>query len=83
MKTRYRLIRRESRGGTFYCVDSTTWKRTSLNTSDEEATHELIDARNKAERQPNMNLQIARVYLQHRNPAVATRTRQYVMEQII
>ena len=82
MKARYRLIRRGIRGGAFYCVDAPTGKRTSLHTSDEEEARELIDARNKAERQPNMNLQIAQVHLQHGNPAVATRTWQYVMEQI-
>lgn len=32
MKTRYRLIRRGTRGGTFYCVDSLTGKRASLST---------------------------------------------------
>src|SRR5438876_10888683 len=36
MKTRYRLVCRKSRGGTFYCVDKSTGKRTSLNTSDED-----------------------------------------------
>jgi hypothetical protein len=35
MKTRYRLIRRGTRCGMFYCVDTQTGKRTSLQTSDE------------------------------------------------
>jgi len=33
MKTRFRLITRGIRGGKFYCVDKTTGKRTSLNTT--------------------------------------------------
>ena len=35
MKTRYRLIRRGVRSNAFYCVDTTTGKRTSLRTSNE------------------------------------------------
>jgi hypothetical protein len=30
MKARYRLIRRGTRGGAYYCVDTKTGKRTSL-----------------------------------------------------
>jgi hypothetical protein len=33
MKTRYRLTRRGIRGDRFYCVDTTTGKRTSLGTT--------------------------------------------------
>jgi hypothetical protein len=33
MKTRYRLIRRGTRGGMFYCVDTKTGKRTSFQTA--------------------------------------------------
>lgn len=83
MKTRYRLIRRGSRGGAFYCVDTHTGKRSSLQTSDENDATQIIEAKNNAVRQPTMNLQIAQVYLRHGDPAVATRTWQYVMQQII
>lgn len=65
MKTRYRLIRRGTRGGTFYYVDTKTGKRTSLQTSNENEARQLIETKNNAERQPAMNLQIAQVYLQH------------------
>ncbi|MGH7953937.1 MAG: hypothetical protein ACREFE_18720 [Limisphaerales bacterium] len=42
MKTRYRLISRGSRGGKFYCVDTKTGKRSSLQTSnDDEANQSL------------------------------------------
>jgi len=60
MKTRYRLICRNLRGGMFYCVDTQTGKRTSLQTSNEEEARQLVDSRNQAVRQPAMNLQIAR-----------------------
>jgi len=36
MKTRYHLIRRNSRGGKFYCKDTATGKRTSLGTANED-----------------------------------------------
>ena len=59
MKTRYRITRRGSRGDTLYCVDSTTGKRTSLQTADEEAARQIVEAKNQAERQPVLNWQIA------------------------
>jgi hypothetical protein len=63
MKTRYRLIRRGIRGGIFYCVDTATGKRTSLQTGDEDAALQIINAKNQAIRQPALNLQIAKAYL--------------------
>ena len=59
MTTRYRLTHRGSRGGMFYCVDKTTGKRTSLQTTNKEDAQQIIDAKNQAERQPVINLQIA------------------------
>lgn len=69
MKARYRLTRRGSRGDKFYCVDAKSGKRTSLHTSDEDAATQIVHARNEAERQPLINLQLAKAYL-------ATRFRQ-------
>jgi integrase len=80
MKTRYRLIRRGSRGGGFYCVDSDTGKRSSLNTTNEEAAWQVIEAKNQALRQPAINMQIAQAYLQHGDPVLAKRTWQDVMD---
>ena len=82
MKTRYRLIRRGIRGGLYYCVDTKTGKRTSLGLSDEDEAHQIIEARNNSERQPALNLQIARSYLTASDPAWMQRTWQDVMEQI-
>jgi hypothetical protein len=63
MKTRYRLIRRGIRGDTFYCVDKTTGKRTSLGTASEDDARQIVVAKNNSERQPVLNLQIAKAYL--------------------
>jgi len=73
---------RGSRGGTYYCIDSKTGKRVSLQTADEESAQQLVDARNNAARQPEMNLQLAQVYLRHSDPALSARTWLNVMEQM-
>jgi integrase len=80
MKARYRLICRGARGGVYYCVDSHTGKRASLNTSNEDAARQVIEAKNQALRQPAINLQIAQAYLQHGDPVMAKRTWQDVMD---
>jgi len=82
MKTRYRLIRRGVRNGAFYCVDTKTGKRASLQTGDKDEAQQIIQARNQAERQPFINLQIARAYLMASDPGIASRTWQAVMEEI-
>jgi hypothetical protein len=56
MKTRYRLTRRGIRGDTFYCVDTTNGKRTSLRTTNAEAAQQIVEAKNNSERQPVLNL---------------------------
>jgi hypothetical protein len=63
MKIRYRLIRRGSRGNTFYCVDSKAKTRVSLKTADEDSARQIVAAKNQAERQRVLNLQIAKAYL--------------------
>jgi hypothetical protein len=74
MKTRYRLTRRGSRGDTFYCVDTKLRKRTSLHTSNPEAAQQIVQAKNQAERQPVLNLQIAKAYLAGTDNGITTRT---------
>jgi hypothetical protein len=60
MKTRYRLTCRGIRGGMFYCVDKTTGKRTSLKTTSPDEAQQMVEAKNQAERQPMLNLQISK-----------------------
>jgi integrase len=64
-------------------VDTKTGKRHSLKTSDEADARQLVEIKNKAVLQPEMNLQIAQVYLHHSDPGLAARTWQQVMEQIV
>jgi hypothetical protein len=64
MKARYRLICRGIRGGAYYCVDTKTGKRTSLGTTNADDARQVIEAKNNAERQPVLNLQIAKCMLE-------------------
>lgn len=82
MKTRFRLMRRGNRSGAYYCVDTTTGKRTSLRVANEDAARQLIEAKNQAQRQPMLNLQIAKAYLAGTDGAIATRTWQQAIEAL-
>ena len=82
MKTRYRLTRRGSRGDRFYCVDSTTGKRHSLHTSSADAARQIVEAKNQAERQPILNLQIAKAYLAGTDNGITTRTWRHAIETL-
>jgi integrase len=74
MRTRFRLSRRGCRGDKFYCVDTQTSKRTSLGTSNEDEAQQIIEAKNTAERQPVLNLQIAKAYLAGSDTGMRSRT---------
>lgn len=82
MRTRYRLIRRGIRGGIFYCVDSVTGKRTSLQTGNEDEAQQIINAKNQAIRQPVLNLQIAKAYLVGADSGIAKRTWQNALDAL-
>ena len=83
METRYRLIRRGTRGGTYYCVDTKTGKRTSLRTGNEDEAVQIVNARNQALRQPVLNMQIAKAYLYGTDNGIATRTWQNALDALI
>src|ERR1017187_5730678 len=83
MKTRYRLIRRGIRGNKFYCVDTSTGKRTSLGTANEDDAKQVVAAKNNSERQPVLNLQIAKAYLAGSDTGMTTRTWQNAIESLI
>jgi integrase len=80
MKNQFTLF---LRNGVFYCEDTTTGKQSSLRTRDKVEAGRLLAVKNEAVRQPAMNLQIAQVYLQHGDPALAARTWQNVMERML
>ncbi len=71
MKTKYTLFRR---GEMFYMQDSATGKQTSLRTKDETEATSLLEARNAAQRQPVLNLHLARAYLTASDTAFVERT---------
>jgi integrase len=79
MKTKYTMFRR---GPVFYAQDTATGKQTSLRTKDETEARSLLNARNEAQRQPVLNLHLARAYLTASDPAFVERTWQTVMEQL-
>jgi methionine synthase II (cobalamin-independent) len=64
-------------------VDTQTGKRTSLRTMDDDEAHQLIEAKNNAERQPVLNLQIAKAYLAGSDTGMRTRTWQDAVEALI
>ena len=74
MKKRYRLIRRGNRSKSYYCVDNQTGKRTSLGKITRDEAQEILQAKNTAERQPLLNLQIAKAYLAGTDCGVTQRT---------
>jgi integrase len=80
MKTRYILFRRDN--GVFYTEDTASGKQSSLRTRDETEAKSLLNAKNEAQRQPVLNLHLARAYLTASDPAFVERTWQIVMEQM-
>ena len=64
----------------FYCVDTTTGKRTSLGTANEDEARQIIEAKNNSDRQPVLNLQIAKAYLAGSDNGMTTRTWQNAIE---
>ena len=79
MKRRFLLF---LRGKTYYCEDTLHDKQESLRTKDKAVALRLVNARNEAEAQPQVSLQIARVYLRAGDPGVAKRTWQAAMDEL-
>ncbi len=80
MQQKYRLYRR--RNGKFYWQDNATRKQGSLRTSDRRTAERVLNAMNEAERQPTMNLSLARAYLAAHDPQMVSRTWQVVMQEM-
>jgi integrase len=79
MKTKYTMFRR---GGIYYSQDAATGQQKSLRTRDAAEAASLLHALNEAQRQPILNLHLARAYLTASDPAFVERTWQTVMEQL-
>lgn len=82
MKARYRLVFRGIRGGMFYCFDTKANKRQSLGTRNENEAKQLIEAKNIAERQPTLNMQIAKAYIAGSDNGANSRTWRNAMESL-
>jgi hypothetical protein len=64
MKMRFRVIRRSSRKGTLYLVDTFTNCRESLGTSNLDEANRLLHAKNEAQRQPIINTELLKLTFQ-------------------
>lgn len=82
MRQRYRLYFRE-KTGRYYIHDDLTGKQESLRTKDKATAQRLFHSRSEAEKQPAINLQIARAYLAATDAQIAMRTWQYVMDEMV
>lgn len=85
MNNRYRLVKVGSRGGVFYYDDTTKKKgfRKSLRTRDEDEAERLVHSMNEADRQPSISRKVGLAYLASVDTAYATRTWQFVMDDIV
>jgi integrase len=64
-------------------VDTKTGKRTSLRTGNDDEAQQIIEAKNQAECQPVLNLQIAKAYLAGTDNGITIRTWQHAFESLI
>ncbi len=71
------------RGNVYWAQNNETGKQESLQTKDRATAERLLNAKNEAQRQPIINLQIARAYLSASDPLIATRTWGDVMEEML
>jgi len=66
----------------YYYFDKQARKRHSLHTRNEDEARQIIEAKNNAERQPVLNLQIAKAYLAGSDNGINTRTWQHAIEAL-
>ena len=78
MTQRYRKFKRS--WGIWYAFDTVTGNSVSLKTRVKAEAEQKVNAMNETERQPSINLGLAKVYLNATDPKLATRTWQEVME---
>jgi len=83
MRERYRIVRLGNRGGGFYCKDTLTGSRISLETKDRKEAERLVRHKNEALQNPHINRKIGMAYLSASDPLLARRTWQDVMEDIL
>lgn len=81
MTDKFRLFCRAS--GVWYIEDKQSHEQESLRTRDVTEAKRLFNAKNEAQRQPAINIQIARAYLTATDPMLVTRTWNDVMQTLI
>jgi hypothetical protein len=75
MKERFRLVQLGNRGGMFYCKDTQTGVRKSLETKDRAEAERLIRHKNEAVvATSHINRKIGLVYLSDSDPEMCKRT---------
>jgi hypothetical protein len=77
-EARYRLFRRAS--GVYYQQDTATGAQVSLRTKDKHTAQEKLRAANESLAQPQLNLDLARIYLRAHDAAIGERTWNDVMK---
>lgn len=80
MKKKYRLFRR---GRVYWCHDGESGQQESLRTRDKQEAQRVLHAKNEAQHNSYLNLQIARAYLMGADPNIAKRTWQHAMDEIL
>jgi hypothetical protein len=78
MSKRYLLLKRKGRPN-YYCEDTVLGTQTSLGIRTKSDAQRVIHAKNEAEYQPAINLQIARAYQAANDSQISTRTWQTVI----
>ncbi|HVU27570.1 MAG TPA: tyrosine-type recombinase/integrase [Verrucomicrobiae bacterium] len=81
MKSRYRLF--QKRSGIFFLENSVTRKQESLRTRDKTIAVRFLNARNEAQQQPAINLQIAKAYLAATDENFVKRTWHEIMTEFV
>jgi len=71
MKKRYWMFKR---GSTFYVEDAETGKQQSLRTKDKKEAKRLVEAKNDAAAQPQINLALAKAYYAAQDTELVERT---------
>jgi len=80
VQQKYRLYRRCN--GRFYWQENDSSKQGSLQTSDRREAEKLLNAMNESQRQPILNLSLARTYFAAHDPKLTTRTWQEAMDEM-
>jgi integrase len=80
VQQKYRLYRRHN--GRFYWQENNSKRQGALRTSDRREAQTLLNAMNESQRQPILNLSLARTYLAAHDPKMVTRTWREVMTKM-